>query len=143
MGPTKDRPTTYTTYRMIRSQTKKNGQVVLDKFGSLTACCIVDTKTKKMQVGFSFMSPCDQQILKRGRDRAYGRCVSNPIFIKVKKSKNKFLVSEAIIEYIKKASSKMYPEDMLGIKRYNGKEEKNMFRKWFDVFLDNVLHGDY
>lgn len=143
MGLIKDRPTTYTTYRMIRSQSEKNGKTVLDTHGSLTACCVVDTEKKTMNVGFSFMSPCDQQILKRGRDRAYGRCVSAPIVMKVKKSKNKFLVSEAILGYIKQAARRKYPEDMLGINRYNGKEEKNMFRKWFDVFMDNILNGDY
>jgi hypothetical protein len=134
-----NRPTTYMTYRMLRSQTRlPNGKLVLDKKGSLTACCIVDTLTKTMKVGFSFMSPADQQILKRGRNRAYGRCMGSPIVLKVKKSKNKFLVTEAILKYIKEASKRKYPEDMLGIKRYYGKDEKSMFRKWFNEFLYNI-----
>jgi len=124
----------FVTYRHFRT----------DK-GAVTAACLVDPNTKTMAVGFSCCNPKDIFFNKwKGRTAATGRMNAGKIIVEdlpVKtvtdkitgNEKEVLAISEALIDYIKD-----WENHNMGLKPYNGLENKSEFRKWFPTFVSSL-----
>lgn len=124
----------FVTYRHFRT----------DK-GAVTAACRVDPDTRKMTVGFSCCNPKDVFFHKfRGRKAASGRMEKGKLVVEdlpVKTIKDKrsgqdkeiLAISEALVDYIKE-----WEQHNMGMKPYNGREERSEFLKWFPEFASSL-----
>jgi hypothetical protein len=93
-----------------------------------------------MKVGFSFLSPEDNQRLELGRIKATHKLRYRPITITgIEATDNgKLMINEAIVTYLKLQAGKGMRElqETLGIRNYRGKVERSSFMQWFPKFAD-------
>ena len=124
----------FLTYRHFRN----------DK-GAVTAACKVDPETKKMIVGFSCCNPKDVFFNKwKGRTAATGRMETAKLIVEDlpvktvtdKRSGNEkevLAISEALVAFMRR-----WEDHNMGLKSYNGREDRCEFRKWFPVFIEEL-----
>jgi len=137
----------YVTYRTFRSKDNlTNGTFIYDMRGAITACCEVDSESKQIKVGFSFLNPTDSQFLVRGKGLAKKKLLSDPILLENVgiNEKGKLKVTDAVFQYLVHLTGLRMKEltEKLKIKEYHGDFTKCNFMAWFPNFLDYLQYGN-